>query len=246
MGLADLHIHTTYSWDGTGTVSGILKQAAYHTMLDVIAVTDHNEIQGALEARELASSYGIEVIVGEEVSTRDGHLLALFIDQHIPARMPLEETVHQVGLQGGLCIAPHPTSPGKSGIGYERLRIALEDQDLRRVLVAVEVYNGGPLSGRSNLSARKLPELLDIGEVANSDAHLVWTIGHVSTAFEGRTAQDMRKALETGQTEAIVEEPVPALQQAISWLRYRGLRSLGWVVSNPNPYTPLGLHRFYS
>ena len=76
MGKADLHIHTIYSWDGTCTVEAVLKQAAHIAGLDVIAITDHDEIQGALEAVDLAPRYGIEVIPGCEISTADGHLLA--------------------------------------------------------------------------------------------------------------------------------------------------------------------------
>ena len=64
MGKADLHIHTTYSWDGTCTVEAVLKQAAHIAGLDVIAITDHDDIRGALEAVELGPRYGIEVVHG--------------------------------------------------------------------------------------------------------------------------------------------------------------------------------------
>lgn len=243
MGLADLHIHTTYSWDGTCSVSGVLKHAAFHTPLDVIAITDHDRIQGALEAREMAARYGIEVVIGSEVTTKDGHLLALFIEELVPPRLSLEQTLHHVGLQGGICIAPHPTSMGKSGIGEGRLRIALEDPDLRRVLVGVEAYNGGPLIGMSNRSAKKLPAKLDLAEVANSDSHIVWTLGHAATAFEGETIDDLRWSLETCRTHAVVQDPIRPAYQALSWLRYRTLRSMGWVLSNSNPHAPLSLNR---
>ena len=77
MGLADIHIHTIYSYDATTTVRGVLKQAS-SSGLNVIAITDHNDIRGAFDARELASQYNLEVIPGVEVNTRDGHLLAMF------------------------------------------------------------------------------------------------------------------------------------------------------------------------
>ena len=79
---ADLHMHTTYS-DGVATVPEILEHVATHTDLKVIAITDHDRIDGALHASRLASSFGIEVIIGEEISTIDGHLIALFIDRPI-------------------------------------------------------------------------------------------------------------------------------------------------------------------
>lgn len=80
---ADLHIHTHYS-DGTMGVPELLAHVAREQELAVIAVTDHDTIAGAQEARRLAPSFGVEVIVGEEVSTADGHLLALFIEERLP------------------------------------------------------------------------------------------------------------------------------------------------------------------
>ena len=87
MGFADIHIHSIYSHDATTTVRGVLKQAS-SVGLSVIAVTDHDDIRGAFDARELASQYNIEVISGVEVTTRDGHLLALFIEK-IPKKVTL-------------------------------------------------------------------------------------------------------------------------------------------------------------
>lgn len=76
MGLADLHIHTTYSWDGTCIVEAVLKQAVCYAILDVVAITDHNTIAGAVKAVALAPLYGVQVIPGSEISTREGHVLA--------------------------------------------------------------------------------------------------------------------------------------------------------------------------
>ena len=75
-GSADLHLHTTYGWDGTAAVSAILRTAAERG-LNVVAITDHDQIAGALVALELAPDYNVEVVPGIEVSTADGHLLAL-------------------------------------------------------------------------------------------------------------------------------------------------------------------------
>ena len=85
---ADLHIHTTYSDDATASVEDVLEYVANRTDLRVIAITDHDEIEGALKAQRLAKDYGIEVIVGEEVSTNEGHLLALFIEHFLAPGRP--------------------------------------------------------------------------------------------------------------------------------------------------------------
>jgi hypothetical protein len=76
MGRADIHIHSIYSIDGTDTVTEILEQATYHANLDVVAVTDHDDLRGALEARELSGKYGIDVVPGVELTTLEGHVLA--------------------------------------------------------------------------------------------------------------------------------------------------------------------------
>lgn len=104
---ADLHVHTTHS-DGHAGVEEVLEHAARRTDLRVIAITDHDIIDGALEARALAQEYGIEVVVGEEVSTADGELLALFVERRVPPGRPAAETIAAVHEQGGLAVAAHP------------------------------------------------------------------------------------------------------------------------------------------
>ena len=111
MGLADLHLHTIYSYDGTASLAAVLSRAK-QVGLDVIAITDHDEIAGALKARELASAYGVELIPGIEITTADGDLLAFFITEKVDAGLSLVETVLRVRELGGVCIAPHPMAGG--------------------------------------------------------------------------------------------------------------------------------------
>lgn len=85
MGFADLHIHSIHSYDGTSSISAILKYVVDRTDLDVIAITDHDTVTGAAEVMQLAPAYGVQVIPGCEISTTDGHLLALFIDRPVKA-----------------------------------------------------------------------------------------------------------------------------------------------------------------
>lgn len=196
MGLADLHIHTIYSYDGTASVPAVLKRAQ-QTGLDVIAVTDHDEIAGSLKALELAPACGIEVIPGTEVTTSEGDLLALNVTEKISHARPLVETVLRVGELGGFCIAPHPMAGGlgmKSLSAYSILK-ALRDPDVARILIAVETYNATTIDKMSNHYARILAERLDIAQTASSDAHVVEAIGLGVTEFEGRSAQDLVEAL---------------------------------------------------
>src|SRR3970040_420187 len=117
MGLADLHIHTIYSYDATAFVPAVLTRAR-QIALDVIAITDHDEITGSLKALELAPAFGVEVIPGTEVTTAEGDLLALNVTRKIDRNLTLIQTVQKVRELGGFCIAPHPMS---SGIGMKSL-----------------------------------------------------------------------------------------------------------------------------
>jgi predicted metal-dependent phosphoesterase TrpH len=196
MGLADLHIHTVYSYDGTASVPAVLTRAR-QIGLNVIAVTDHDEIKGSLKALELAPSHGLEVIPGTEVTTSEGDLLALNVTEKIPHARPLVETILKVGELGGFCIAPHPMAGGlgmKSLSAYSILR-ALRNPHAARILIAIETYNATAIDRMSNHYARILAERLDIAQTASSDAHVVEAIGLGVTEFEGRTAQDLVEAL---------------------------------------------------
>ena len=109
LGRADLHMHSTYS-DGTATIQQVLQYAQQQTNLDVIALTDHDVIDGALRAHDLWSKgqYRFDFIVGEEISTRSGHLLALFIEKRIQPGLSMEESIDLIHAQGGLAIVAHP------------------------------------------------------------------------------------------------------------------------------------------
>jgi len=200
MGLADLHIHTIYSFDGTATVPGVLRRAR-QIGLDVIAITDHDEIIGSLKALELASAFGVEVIPGMEVTTAEGDLLALNITKKIERNLTLIQTVQKVSDQGGFCIAPHPMS---NGIGMKSLSAysiskALHKTAVARTLIAIETYNATTLDRTSNHYACVLADWLDITTTASSDAHVVEAIGLGVTEFDGHTAQDLLTALQNGK-----------------------------------------------
>lgn len=107
MGFADIHIHTIYSHEAATTVRGVLKQAS-SVGLNVIAITDHDDIRGTFDARELASQYNLEVIPCAEVGTKDGHLLALYIEKNPRRGLPLANTLKLIGDMGGIAVAPHP------------------------------------------------------------------------------------------------------------------------------------------
>ncbi|HEY3344821.1 MAG TPA: PHP domain-containing protein [Anaerolineaceae bacterium] len=243
MGFADLHIHTVHSWDGTATVPAVLKYAADFTDLDVIAITDHDCIRGALEALQLAPRYGIEVIPGCEITTTDGHLLALFIQKSIPAGLSLVETVHRVGELGGICIAAHPGARVKTSLSPRVLRQALQDPEVRKTLVGIEGYNAGLVYSASNTMAYALAGELGVARVASSDAHLTEAIGWGATEFAGFFPDDLRRSLERHATRVCVRQSTGGVRKVLRWAPRMLLRRLGWVTTNRGPYSPLQMGR---
>jgi predicted metal-dependent phosphoesterase TrpH len=239
MGFADLHIHTVHSYDGTSSVSAVLKQAADYADLDVIAITDHDTLAGVREAMDLAPSYGIEVIPGCEVSTAEGHLLALFIEQAIPADLPLVQTVRLIGEQGGLCIAAHPTAWGMTSLSFADIHLALFQRGVRDILVGVEAFNGGLIYTRSNPLVEALSQSLPLAQVGNSDSHVLKTIGQGATRFEGRTAADLRSALVNRKTKVVRSKGLNGLGILWNYIPQFLLRVLGWVPFNAHPSQPL-------
>ncbi len=205
-GRADIHMHTTYS-DGLATPEQVVRFAE-RSALNVIAITDHDTLEGALIARELVAKghFAFEVIVGTEVTTARGvHLLALFIEEPVPLYRSLEHTIDFVGKQGGICIAPHPLSPLTPSVGrgqIERLLAA------RYPLMGVETMNPTPAGRITRAKLLRLNARWGLAAVGGSDAHFLCRIGTAYTEFEGRTSADFRASLAAGTTTAC-EAPLP-------------------------------------
>jgi len=246
MGKADLHIHTIYSWDGTCTVEAVLKQAAHTAELDVIAITDHDEIRGALEALELAPRYGIEVIPGSEISTADGHLLALFIPKKIPAGLSAVETILRVQELGGLCIVPHLEAKYSHGLYGQAVRDALKNHGVQQSLLGIETFNASLFDKSSIGKALKLSQELTLAKIGSSDSHLNWTIGHGITLFPGHSASDLRFAIESKITVSYSVKNTAFTLILLSWIRGYLLRRAGWVEYNRCPDAPVRLERMPS
>lgn len=244
MGFADLHIHSIHSYDGTASISAILKFIATHTDLNVIALTDHDTLSGVDQAARLAPEYGLEVIPGCEISTADGHLLALFIHKAIPARLSLAETVLRVRDQGGLCVVAHPAAMGVNGASFSCIRKTLDVAGVSDTLVGVEAFNGGLIMTHRNPDVERQSGLLPLAQTGNSDSHILDTIGQGSTQFEGSTALELRQALLNHSTRVrkLVTLSSPAV--VTRYLPRIYLRKMGWVIDNihagaPFVYAPL-------
>ena len=236
MGTADLHIHSIFSSDATTTVRAILKQAK-DVGLNVIAVTDHDEIRGSLEAQQLAPKYGIEVIPGAEISTKEGHLVALFIKSLPPAGMSLSDTLLQIGRQGGIAIAPHPFNNLPNSLSMESVLGALTNTRAKAVLKGIETHNMG--TQNFDKLAQKLSIYLPLAKIASSDAHIYWAIGAGRTEFAGETGHDLRAAIETNTTIPIPYEAEFSAKAVLSWVHRIALRRFGYASDSKSITAPI-------
>jgi len=200
-GRADLHIHTLAS-DGVSSVAEILG-AAESIGLDVIAITDHDRIEAAVAARTLAEARGtqLQVVIGEEVSTRGGHVLGLFIEQRIRPWQSLRASIAQIHDQGGLAIVAHPLVPYPLCASGRSIRRLLADADENLHPDGMEAFN--PTTARMRWSQRAPDFAAEVGlsQLANSDAHRAVDVGSAVTTFSGSSADDLREAILAGTTE---------------------------------------------
>lgn len=163
----ELHSHTLFSRDSLNRIDDVIRTCRA-IGIDRIAITDHNQIDGALQAKLLAPDL---VIVAEEVKTRDGELLCLFIHELIPRGLASEEVIERAHMQGGIVGVPHPLDPMRSGLGRENI-LRLRDK-----LDFIEVFNARTHDRSKNKAAGELARELGLCGSTGSDAHTLREIG---------------------------------------------------------------------
>lgn len=237
MGTADLHVHTSAS-DGMARAHEVLEYVGRDTGLDVVAVTDHDGIRGAWEAREVwaKGAYRFDFVMGIEVTAIEGHVLALFVEEPVPNLCRVEEVLEAVHKQGGLCVAPHPMTWLTRGMDRKTL---LGVSEARRDGVHFDGIETANQSPAARIGRRRTKELnrtrLGLAEVGGSDAHFLPVIGSAFTRFEGSTAADLRRSIIERTTRG-VNGRYPSFFElgAMNVLRqsWRGImttpRSMGW------------------
>jgi len=173
----DLHCHTRGSFDSLSAPKDVVKAAASRGLTH-LAITDHDRIDAALEARDLAPP-GLMIIVGEEVKTRDGDMICTFLERAIPPGLSAVETIAAAREQGGLVGLPHP---------FDRLRGSiLRDPSMAHVVDAVdwvETHNAR-LVGKGNEQALEFARERGLPGVAVSDAHSIMEVGVAFSVLEG-------------------------------------------------------------
>lgn len=201
LGQADMHIHSIAS-DGTSSAAEILDYVEQRTNLDVIAIADHERIEAAVECQRLARERGsrVDVAVAEEVTTRSGHLLGVFLQARLKRNLRLETTVAEIHEQGGLAIVPHPFSAFTKGMRKHAIMRIHLSKDPLLYWDALEGYNPSTAGRYGRAATIRLAAQLGLPVVGNSDGHTIDTIGDGRTYFPGSTAEDYRRAVLEGTT----------------------------------------------
>lgn len=208
----DMHLHTHRSFDSLNRPADILR-AAKRLGLDRLIITDHNEIRGALELRDMDPE---RIIVGEEVKTREGiDVIGIFLTERIPKGTPARETAEMIRDQGGVVYMPHPFD-GSRTAGPSILE-SLED-----LIDIVEVHNARCFPRRLNDRALAWAQAKGKLMGSGSDAHTIREVGRGFVelpAFEKRR-EDLLAALGSGRVAGTVSTS-PAYRLASNWAKVR-------------------------
>ena len=188
---ADLHIHTEYSMDCNSSLEQIINRCL-EIGINCIAVTDHGTAEGALKMKTIAP---FPVIVAEEILTTRGEIIGMFLNETIPSRLSVEQTISRIKAQGGLVCIPHPFDALRfSALGTKTIEKIVEQIDI------VEVFNSRAFFLRGSTQAQLFAHKYGIPGSAGSDAHTLGEIGNAYVEmpeFNGR--DDFLQALAKGK-----------------------------------------------
>jgi predicted metal-dependent phosphoesterase TrpH len=224
---ADIHIHTNLG-DGWASPARVVEEATRRG-LPVIAVTDHDHVEGAKRVEELIAQQNcpLQMIMGVEVSTRQGHLLGLFVKKAPKAMRSVEESIEDIREQGGIVIVPHPL--GRLVPSLSRAKIdALLDKGY--AIDGVEMYNPSPANASMRSVVRAANQQWRLAETGGSDAHFWQHIGAAYTLFPGSSPEDLRRAIiERTVRPGGQELPTPRLSAGV----YVAQCAWSWFVDPP-------------
>ncbi|MBL7256265.1 PHP-associated domain-containing protein [Paractinoplanes lichenicola] len=226
-GQADLHMHTNLG-DGWISPAAVVNEAE-RAGLSVIAVTDHDHLEGAKRVEELlvARNSRVRLIKGVEVTTRSGHLLGLFVTKAPRPMRPVPEVIDFIKEQGGLVVVPHPM--GRLVPSLSRRRID-ELLGAGYSIDGLEIYNPSPANASRRAEVRAANREWGLAEIGSSDAHFRQHIGAGYTIFDGRTPDELSRAIAERTVRAGGQERPPVRLNPAS---YVAQCAWSWFVDPP-------------
>lgn len=190
------HLHTKYSKDSLMPFY-LLYRKCMKNKIDYIAITEHNNLQGALQFKKYCESRNkhLKVILGEEIMTTEGEIIGLYLTREIKPFMTPEETVNEIKKQEGIVYVPHPYD-------LKRYKTVLREDAIRRLstqIDCIECHNGRNISKEYDFRQNEIADKYKIKKVIGSDAHTIFEVGrnYMMSSFSLDTAQDFLEALDT-------------------------------------------------
>jgi len=168
---ADLHIHTNFSYDGLPSPKEVVEMAILKK-IDCIAICDHGEVKGAIEAQEFAKEKNILIIPGIEIKSQEGDILGLNLKEKIPDKLSAKETIEKIIRAGGFPVIPHPFDFFIYFKGIENLASFFQERG-----VAIEVFNASLFFSFSNFEAQEFAKKHNLSFTAGSDSHCLDFLG---------------------------------------------------------------------
>lgn len=208
----ELHTHTKYSYDSTTSLQDVIK-ACIKKNIDVLAITDHNQIKGALRMSQMAP---FRVIVGQEISTPQGEIIGLFLKEFIPGGLSVEKTIKRIKKQGGIVYLPHPFDFTTRKTAFDKKSIL---QIIDKVDV-VEVFNGRTIFPADNKKAQKLASEYKKPKAVGSDAHTRFEFGRNYLEMPDFSNQD-EFLTSLAKARKKTSLPKPWVFMLTKWARFR-------------------------
>jgi hypothetical protein len=206
----DFHVHTCYSGDSLTSLEAVI-EACRKRGLGKVAITDHNTIAGALALSEMAPDL---VIVGEEIKTDVGEIIAYFLKEEVPKGLPVREAIARVRERGGVVGVSHPLDRlRREAMGLTHLLSVIEQVDL------LEVFNARTTFPSDNRRALDLAREWGLLATAGSDAHIAWEIGHAYVEMPAFNDKDeFLRSLAQGQIVGRLTTPL--IHLASTWAKW--------------------------
>lgn len=212
----EFHCHSIYSKDSLVRPLDLVN-AAHRAGLDRVIVTDHNSVGGALEAQRIDPQL---VIVGEEIMTTRGELLAAFVREEIPAGLEPAECIRRLRAQGAFISVSHPFDMFRGG--HWELQDLL---DITPLVDAIETFNARCMDMNPNLAAQEFARKYDLAGTVGSDAHTMREVGRASLHLDEFTDADgLRRVIRAGRQEVVLSSPFIHLSSRFAvWMKKLGI-----------------------
>ena len=190
---AEFHVHTRYSKDSILNKYMILMMCKLRK-IKLLAITDHNEVIGAIKYKKFLKKFGIDVIVGEEIMTKSGEIIGLYLNKKIPSNMSVKDTIDEIKKQNGLIYLPHPYDEKR----YKTVLEKDKQLEYRQYFDFIEVHNGRNISEEFDLQQEKIQKELGATRIIGSDAHTFFEIGRNYISIDYRGQDDLIESINNG------------------------------------------------